>query len=173
MANPVKTNKINNKVLNWQNKLKDFYAPGTFKADGIWGKNTEAAYQKYLQLSTIPSLSEQEANEIKAPKMPMTPSIYNLMNPVEKDLKAPLSAPVVPQTYNRAQVRDFIRNKGINPYNFTGDQRRALRMVLNGQGTDEDKALIQSMGIFKKGGTLPSRNIVERFKSRNFMKVAQ
>jgi len=44
MANPVKTNKINNKVLNWQNKLKDFYEPGTFKADGMWGKNTEAAY---------------------------------------------------------------------------------------------------------------------------------
>jgi hypothetical protein len=41
-------------------------------------------------------------------------------------------------------------------------------MVLNGQGTDEDKSLIQSMGIFKKGGTLPSRNIVERFKQRNF-----
>jgi len=64
------------------------------------------------------------------------------MNPVEKDLKAPLSAPVVPQTYNRAQVRDFIRNKGINPYSFTGDQKRALRMVMNGQGTDEDKALV-------------------------------
>jgi hypothetical protein len=39
-------------------------------------------------------------------------------------------------------------------------------MVLNGQGTDEDKALIQSMEIFKKGGQLPSRNPVTRFKNR-------
>ena len=75
-----------------------------------------------------------------------------------------VETPVVPQTYNRAQVREFLRNKGINPYNFTGDQRRAVRMVLNGQGTDEDKALVQSMGIFKQGGQLPSRNIIERFK---------
>lgn len=71
--------------------------------------------------------------------MPKTPSIYNLMNPVEKDLKAPLS---IPQTYNRTQVREFLRNKGVNPYNFSGDQRKAVRMVLNGQGTDEDKALV-------------------------------
>ena len=166
MANPVKTNKINNKVLNWQNKLKDFYAPGTFKADGLWGKNTEAAYQKYLQLSTIPSLTEKEAVEIKSPKMPMTPSVYSLMNPVEKDLKASLSAPTTPQTYNRTQVRQFLRNKGVNPYNFTGDQRRAVRMILNGQGTDEDKALVQGMGIFKKGGQLPSRNPITRFRNR-------
>lgn len=54
----------------------------------------------------------------------------------------------------------------MNPYSFSGDQRKALRMVLNGQGTDEDRALVQSMGIFKKGGQLPSRNIVKRFKNR-------
>lgn len=93
----------------------------------------------------------------------MTPSIYSLMNPVEKNLKTPLS---VPQTYNRTQVREFLKNKGVNPYSFSGNQRKALRMVLNGQGTDEDKTLIQSMGIFKKGGQLPSRNIVERFKNK-------
>ena len=150
-------------ITTWQNKLKDFYEPGTFAADGIWGKNTEAAYQKYLQLATIPELSQEEAKEIKAQKMPMTPSIYSLMNPVEKNLKTPLS---VPQTYNRTQVREFLKNKGVNPYSFSGNQRKALRMVLNGQGTDEDKALIQSMRIFKKGGQLPSRNIVERFKNK-------
>ena len=151
-------------ITTWQNKLKDFYEPGTFAVDGIWGDNTEAAYQKYLQSTN----SQKEAKEIKAPKMPITSSIYNLMNPVEKDLKAPLSAPVVPQTYNRTQVREFLRNKGVNPYSFSGDQRRAVRMVLNGQGTDEDKALVQSMGIFKKGGILPSRNPITRFRNRKF-----
>ena len=95
----------------------------------------------------------------------MTSSIYSLMNPVEKDLKAPLS---IPQTYNRTQVREFLRNKGVNPYSFSGDQRKAIRMVLNGQGTDEDKALVQSMGIFKKGGQLPSKNPITRFRNRKF-----
>jgi hypothetical protein len=41
-------------------------------------------------------------------------------------------------------------------------------MVMNGQGTDEDKAIVKAMGIFKQGGFLPSRNIVKRFKNRKF-----
>jgi hypothetical protein len=78
------------------------------------------------------------------------------------------SIPTTPQTYNRTQVREFLRNKGVNPYSFTGDQRKAIRMILNGQGTDEDKALVQGMGIFKKGGQLPSRNPIIRFRNRKF-----
>jgi hypothetical protein len=56
-------------------------------------------------------------------------------------------------------------------------------MILNGQGTDEDKNLIGLTGglseiltnykYLKQGGTiniLPSRNIVERFKSQRIKK---
>lgn len=68
------------------------------------------------------------------------------------------------KTYNRANVRDFIRSKGRGAYDFSGSQRKALRMVLNGQGIDKDKAIVQGMNLFKQGGQLPSRNIVERFK---------
>lgn len=36
-------------VSNFQEKyLKDYYAPGTYIADGIWGDNTQAAYDRYL-----------------------------------------------------------------------------------------------------------------------------
>lgn len=121
-------------------------------------------FQNGKWVAPQPAVETPVVPQIQLPTVPT--SIYSLMNPVEKDLKAPLSAPVIPQTYNRAQVREFLRNKGVNPYSFSGDQRRALRMVLNGQGTDEDKALIQSMGIFKKGGQLPSRNPITRFKNR-------
>lgn len=153
----------NPNVIAWQNKLKDFYEPGTFKADGMWGKNTEAAYQKYLQLVNVPEMSQEEA------KAATTPKQVQFVNPINLN-----STPIqVPQTYNRTQVREFLRNKGVNPYSFSGDQRRAVRMVLNGQGTDEDKALVQSMGIFKKGGQLLSRNPITRFKNRNFRLVAQ
>lgn len=159
MANPVK--KISNtprnpNVIAWQNKLKDFYEPGTFAADGMWGKNTEAAYQKYSQLVNVPEMSQEEAKAATAPRQ------VQFINPVNLN-----STPIqVPQTYNRTQVREFLRNKGVNPYSFSGDQRRAIRMILNGQGTDEDKALVQSMGIFKKGGQLPSRNPITRFRNR-------
>lgn len=146
----------NPNVIAWQNKLKDFYEPGTFAADGMWGKNTEAAYQKYLQLVNVPEMSQEEA------KAATTPRQVQFSNPVNLNL-TPIQ---VPQTYNRTQVREFLRNKGVNPYSFSGDQRRAIRMILNGQGTDQDKALVQSMGIFKKGGQLPSRNPITRFRNR-------
>lgn len=41
-------------------------------------------------------------------------------------------------------------------------------MFMNGQGTDEDKATVKAMGLFKQGGQLPSRNIIKRFKNRKF-----
>ena len=48
-------------ITTWQNKLKDFYEPGTFAVDGIWGKNTEAAYQKYLQSQKTSQQTQEEA----------------------------------------------------------------------------------------------------------------
>ena len=36
-------------VKNFQEKyLKDYYVPGTYDSDGIWGDNTQAAYDRYL-----------------------------------------------------------------------------------------------------------------------------
>ena len=78
--------------------------------------------------------------------------------------------------YDRSATREWLRNNaGGSAYAFTGDQRKAVRNILNGQGTDQDKELIKGnadlakalTGYFKTGGTmniLPSRNIIERFK---------
>ena len=71
--------------------------------------------------------------------------------------------------FNRSQTRQLMRNAGYNPYDFTGVQRKALRLYLNGQSND----ISQLEGIdldkfkFKNGGILPSRNILIRFKTRN------
>lgn len=82
--------------------------------------------------------------------------------------------PAQTETYDRTQVRDYIRSKGFNPYSFNGAQRRALRMVLNGTANENDKILAKEMGILKQGGSLfSSRNIITRFKNRNFRLVAQ
>lgn len=37
---------------------------------------------------------------------------------------------------------------------------------MNGQGTDEDKAIVKGMGLFKTGGQLVSRNPIIRFKNK-------
>ena len=132
--------------------------------DGIWGKNTEAAYQKYLL--------DQSNKKVLDSLSSITP-LTNFSNPIIEN-PSNINIQVPKQTYNRTQIREFLRNKGVNPYQFNGAQRKALRMILNGQGTDDDKALVQSMGIFKQGGNmLPSRNIIERFKQRNFRIVDQ
>ena len=76
-----------------------------------------------------------------------------------------LNVNVPQQTYDRTGVREFIRNKGINPYSFSGAQRRALRMVLNNTADDNDKLLVKGMGLFKKGGLI-SKSPIERFKQK-------
>lgn len=87
--------------------------------------------------------------------------------------------------YDRSATREWLRNNaGGSAYSFTGDQRKAVRNILNGQGTDQDKELIKGnadltkalTGYFKIGGTmniLPSRNIVERFKQGRKITFAQ
>lgn len=145
-------------------------ALGKWGIDKRWGSASQAAWDKFAsqtdftpKVSISPEQIEKDRQTIinqvlPQPKLPTIPEggISNF---------TPLSTT---KTYNRADVRDYIRSKGFRAYDFTGDQRKALRMVLNGQGTDADKALVQSMGIFKKGGQLPSRNPITRFKNRNF-----
>lgn len=35
-------------IKSWQEKLKNYYTPGTYNPDSIWGANTQAAYDRYL-----------------------------------------------------------------------------------------------------------------------------
>ena len=40
-----------------------------------------------------------------------------------------------PLNMNRRQIRDYMRNNNLNPYNYSGDERRALRLYMNGDTT--------------------------------------
>ena len=158
--------------------------------DGKWGRDTEAAYQKYLiaNAAKTPSL-EDTINAAQNQPILSTPTI----NPSEYTFtesqlsglgENPYYEPHPELRFNnfdRTQTRQWLRDNGFNPYSLTGAQRKALRMILNGQGTDEDKNLIgltnglsevlTNYKYLKQGGTmniLPSRNIVERFKQKNF-----
>lgn len=114
-----------------------------------------------------------------------TNTIQNQLSLMQQTLPATGTYVQTPTTYNfdRTQTRQWLRDNGFNPYSLTGAQRKALRMILNGQGTDEDKNLIgltnelseilTNYKYLKQGGTmniLPSRDIVKRFKSQRNIK---
>ena len=42
-----------------------------------------------------------------------------------------INTPVINNNFNRSQVRDFMSSKGLDPYAYTGSQRKALRKALN------------------------------------------
>ena len=151
--------------------------------DGKWGKDTEDAYQKYLQMKTIPTFTPElvSSSEFK-PSNVITPEIREKIaineytpNIIEQKI---MSAPI---TYNRAMTRDWLRNNIGTAYGVSAAERSASRRALNGQLTDNDRLLLQqnqklwdalkNVGVFKKGGQLPSRNIVERFKNGGVQKL--
>ena len=73
------------------------------------------------------------------------------------------------KAYSKSDVRDYMRRHGVNAYSYTADYRKALRKVLNGQGSQDDYNMVRAMGLkLKKGGLLPSRNSIQRFKNRKF-----
>lgn len=151
-------------VTAFQNALKNFLANEGWetgqglKVDGMWGDQTQKAFETALLKSKSPVYSVD--GEIHMDKTPINP----IVNPINVQPKISATLPTYTKTYNKSDIRNFIRSKGKGAYDFTGSQRKALRMVMNGQGTDEDRATVKAMGIFKQGGLLPSRNIIERFK---------
>lgn len=169
-------------VKDWQNILKKYYAPGTYKNDGIWGDNTEEAYRKYLTIANT-DFAPVSKEPVAIPNNENNNVNFNY----EKFKKAALASDYTPDsieqklvttpiTYNRSMTRDWLRNNIGTAYGVSGAMRAAARRKLNGQATDNDIALIKSnqklydalknAGLFKKGGQLPSRNVVERFKNR-------
>lgn len=68
-----------------------------------------------------------------------------------------------PLNMNRRQIRDYMRNNNLNPYNYSGDERRALRLYMNGDTTGsgydintlKNSELATKLNLkFQKGGQL-------------------
>lgn len=135
-------------VKNLQTALNKYFAAdgaGSIKVDNMWGNQTQKAFNLALSKAAAPKPIGGSAPTL---------SVSALTAPIQSPAQAPIPqlplAPVQAKTYNRSDIRQLIRDKGVNPYSFTGDQRKALRMMMNGQGTDQDKAIVQAMGILKK-----------------------
>ena len=120
---------------------------------------------------------EQWLANIKAPQDAQKVDLSQITKPLVPVIAPKIDAPIIPKVssrggnFNKSQIRDLIKNGGFNPYNYTGAQRRALRMYLNGESNDTSLLDGTDLARFtipyrKNGGILPSRNIVERFKSK-------
>lgn len=68
-----------------------------------------------------------------------------------------------PLNMNRRQIRNYMRNNNLNPYNYSGDERRALRLYMNGDTTGsrydintlKNSELATKLNLkFQKGGQL-------------------
>lgn len=147
--------------------------------DGIWGDRTQAAYERWKNGQGSTPGGTTSVNPGMTPEQLLTGASVLSRNgtipaPPSRDgrfsreyisqelFSRPIETPTT--EYDRSDIRQYLRDLGYNPYQFTGAQRRALRMVRNGVGTDSDKAIVKQMGIFKKGGQLISKNPIERFK---------
>lgn len=150
-------------ALATQQALNRYFANsglGSIKEDNAWGDQSRKALE--FALSKSKSLTPF-SNETTVAKTPVLPTYTPPTTPINQEV-ANLKLNIPQQTYDRTGVRELIRNKGINPYSFSGAQRRALRMVLNNTADDNDKLLVKGMGLFKKGGLI-SKNPIERSKS--------
>ena len=121
---------------------------------------------------TMPFESTVKNYPIDLAQIPEVSRIYSPPNPVQTSEVPVIDISKVPSTgklYNKADVRNYMKRQGVNPYSYTADYRIALRKVLNGQGTESDYNMVRAMGLkLKKGGLLPSRNSIQRFKNRKF-----
>ena len=57
-----------------------------------------------------------------------------------KEITPTAELPAAPTpTYNRSQTRDYMRSIGMNPYDYSGSERKALRTYLNNPGSMNSK----------------------------------
>ena len=87
-----------------------------------------------------------------------------------------INTPVINNNFNRSQVRAFMSSKGLDPYAYTGSQRKALRKALN-SGQDIEAIFEQwsqdnqpisynaegGLLKFREGGTTKEQ-VIENFK---------
>ena len=182
---------INNKFLSGDRSKKE-------GADGWWGDNTQKAYEAWkASLGSSPEVTNYVASQVPDALKPQQdlsnsgslPTIQEQMQALTNNYT---QTPEQKATSNWLQLdksgtRNWMKNTlNLSPYKYTGALRAGVRRIAGGLGTEEDKNLIlqnpevyealKKAGYwrFKQGGNLlPSKNIIERFRQRNFRKVAQ
>lgn len=122
VANAYKTGDFS-KVRNYLSQHKDL----TSYLNNIYSKRGGNQFNLSTQTPTVNTMTLQTLDNI-VPKSPV------------KEITPTAELPTAPTpTYNRSQTRDYMRSIGMNPYDYSGGERKALRTYLNNPGFMDSK----------------------------------
>lgn len=122
VANAYKTGDFS-KVGSYLSQHKDLAS----YLNNIYSKRGGNQFNQSTQTPTVNTMTLQTLNNV-VPKSPV------------KEITPTAELPTAPTpTYNRSQTRDYMRSIGINPYDYSGGERKALRTYLNNPGSMDSK----------------------------------
>lgn len=122
VANAYKTGDFS-KVGSYLSQHKDLAS----YLNNIYSKRGGNQFNQSAQTPTVNTMTLQTLNNVvpESPVREITPT-------------AELPAAPTP-TYNRSQTRDYMHSIGMNPYDYSGSERKALRTYLNNPGSMDSK----------------------------------
>lgn len=126
VANAYKTGDFS-KVGSYLSQHKDLasYLNNIYSKRG--GNQFNQSTQTPTQTPTVNTMTLQTLDNV-VPKSPV------------KEITPTAELPTSPTpTYNRSQTRDYMRSIGMNPYNYSGGERKALRTYLNNPSSMDSK----------------------------------
>lgn len=95
--------------------------------NNIYSKRGGNQFNQSAPTPTVNTMTLQTLNNV-VPKSPV------------KEITPTAELPTAPTpTYNRSQTRDYMRSIGMNPYDYSGGERKALRTYLNNPGSMDSK----------------------------------
>lgn len=122
VANAYKTGDFS-KVGSYLSQHKDL----TSYLNNVYSKRGGNQFNQSTQTPAVNTMTLQTLNNV-VPKSPV------------KEITPTVELPTAPTpTYNRSQTRDYMRSIGINPYDYSGGERKALRTYLNNPGSMDSK----------------------------------
>lgn len=91
--------------------------------NNIYSKRGGTQFNQSAQTPTVNTMTLQTLNNV-VPESPV------------KEITPTAELPAAPTpTYNRSQTRNYMRSIGMNPYDYSGSERKALRTYLNNPGS--------------------------------------
>lgn len=122
IANAYKTGDFS-KVGSYLSQHKDLAS----YLNNIYSKRGGNQFNQSTQTPTVNTMTLQTLDNV-VPKSPV------------KEITPTAELPTAPTpTYNRSQTRDYMRSIGMNPYDYSGGERKALRTYLNNPGSMDSK----------------------------------
>lgn len=95
--------------------------------NNVYSKRGGNQFNQSAPTPTVNTMTLQTLNNI-VPKSPV------------KEVTPTVELPTAPTpTYNRSQTRDYMRSIGMNPYDYSGGERKALRTYLNNPSSMDSK----------------------------------